>query len=188
MSLPCAEEATHLLPSNSCAGFELRSLDLIALDLALEPLAEIDPELVRERGGRELIARSLRLGESLRLLRVDPGGVDSTIDSGSDLLKALLRSSPLRVPHEHVTPTTLAFSLTPLRARCEPDSGRDIVRGAVIQAAGNLATYTCDNSDPEHDLSADVGSTRNFQYWFRDPAGGGALFDTSNAISIAILP
>jgi hypothetical protein len=64
----------------------------------------------------------------------------------------------------------------------------DIVRGALIHASGNLAVYTYDNSDNEHNLAAFVGTTRNFQYWFRDPMGGGAFFNTSNAISIAILP
>ena len=64
----------------------------------------------------------------------------------------------------------------------------DITRGAVISAAGNVATYTYDNSDTQHNLSAFIGSTRNFQYWFRDPAAGGAFFNTSNAVSIAILP
>jgi hypothetical protein len=64
----------------------------------------------------------------------------------------------------------------------------NIVRGAVIQGSGNVATYTYDNSDAKHSLAGQVGSTRNFQYWFRDPAAGGAFFNTSNAISIAILP
>ena len=63
-----------------------------------------------------------------------------------------------------------------------------LTRGDVIQAAGNVATYTYDNSDAKHSLSAFIGSTQNFQYWFRDPMGGGALFNTSNAISIAVLP
>ncbi len=61
-------------------------------------------------------------------------------------------------------------------------------RGATISASGNRATYTYDNSDGKHRLGAFAGMTRNFQYWFRDPMGGGALFNTSNAISIAILP
>ncbi len=63
-----------------------------------------------------------------------------------------------------------------------------ITRGAVISAVGNLATYTYDDTDTEHSLVAFVGTTRRFQYWFRDPAGGGALFNTSNAVSIVILP
>ncbi len=64
----------------------------------------------------------------------------------------------------------------------------DVVRGEVITAAGNRATYSYDNSGPKHRLGAYVGSTRNFQYWFRDPMHGGALFNTSNAISITIFP
>jgi hypothetical protein len=63
-----------------------------------------------------------------------------------------------------------------------------IVRGELVMGASNVATYTYDNSDAKHDLSAFAGTTRNFQHWFRDPMGGGALFNTSNAISIAILP
>jgi hypothetical protein len=64
----------------------------------------------------------------------------------------------------------------------------NINRGAVIAGSGNLATYTYDNSDAKHSLGGFAGMTRHFQYWFRDPMGGGALFNTSNAISIAILP
>ncbi len=64
----------------------------------------------------------------------------------------------------------------------------NIVRGAVITGAGNLASYVYDNSDAKHSLAGHVGLTRHFQYWFRDPMGGGALFNTSNALSIAILP
>jgi Tol biopolymer transport system component len=63
-----------------------------------------------------------------------------------------------------------------------------IARGAVIQAAANVAAYTYDNSDAKHGLAGFVNTTRNFQYWFRDPMGGGALFNTSSAISIPVLP
>jgi hypothetical protein len=64
----------------------------------------------------------------------------------------------------------------------------NIVRGAVVMGAGNVATYTYDNSNAQHSLAAFVGTTRNFQHWFRDPMGGGAFFNLSNAISIAIAP
>ena len=67
-------------------------------------------------------------------------------------------------------------------------AGGGIVRGAVVSSAGNAATYAYDNSDPKHSLAAFIGSTRHFQHWFRDPMGGGALFNTSNATSIPVLP
>jgi glucose/arabinose dehydrogenase len=34
----------------------------------------------------------------------------------------------------------------------------------------------------------EAGATWNFQFWFRDPAGGGAAFDTSDALSILFCP
>ncbi len=62
------------------------------------------------------------------------------------------------------------------------------MRGAVILPSGIVATYRYDNSDRKHALTPFAGTTRHFQYWFHDPAGGGAAFNTSDAISIAILP
>jgi hypothetical protein len=64
----------------------------------------------------------------------------------------------------------------------------NVKRGALIFATGNFANYTYDNSDAKHTLAAPVGAPRKFQYWHRDPMGGGAAFNTSNAISIDILP
>jgi hypothetical protein len=63
-----------------------------------------------------------------------------------------------------------------------------IARGVVVLAAGNVATYAYDNSDAKHSLAGFVGTTRNFQHWFRDAFGGGALFNTSTAISILVQP
>jgi hypothetical protein len=64
----------------------------------------------------------------------------------------------------------------------------DLVRGIVTHAWDQSASYRYDNSDAEHGLGAYVGMTRHFQYWFRDPVAGGAFFNTSDAISIAVLP
>jgi hypothetical protein len=64
----------------------------------------------------------------------------------------------------------------------------NLKRGTVTSGSGNLATYTYDNSNSRHDLSAHVGSNRNFQFWFRDPMGGGAQYNTTNGLSILILP
>ncbi len=63
-----------------------------------------------------------------------------------------------------------------------------IVRGAVVMAVGNVATYTYDNSDAQHSMAAFVGTVRNYQHWYRDPADGGAFFNLSNAISLLIAP
>ncbi len=63
-----------------------------------------------------------------------------------------------------------------------------IVRGAPVLAAGQQASYRYDGSDARHDLSGWIGSTRHFQFWFRDAMGGGALFSTSDAVSIVIDP
>ncbi len=64
----------------------------------------------------------------------------------------------------------------------------DLVRGALVHASGNFVSYAYDNSDTQHSLVPFAGSYRHFQYWFRDGAGGGALFNTSNGISILLLP
>jgi hypothetical protein len=64
----------------------------------------------------------------------------------------------------------------------------DMVRGAVIHPWSHFASYHYDNSDAGHDLAAYVGTTRHFQYWFRDPVAGGAYFNTSNAVSVVVLP
>ena len=64
----------------------------------------------------------------------------------------------------------------------------DVRRGRVVHAAGGSAAYIYDNSHPRRSLAGLEGTTRNFQHWFRDPMGGGAGFNTSNAIAIGILP
>jgi hypothetical protein len=63
-----------------------------------------------------------------------------------------------------------------------------ITRGEVVAANNNSASYSYDNSDTAHSLSAFVGSSRQFQHWFRDPMGGGSFFNLSTAVSITIQP
>ena len=64
----------------------------------------------------------------------------------------------------------------------------DLVRGVTIQGQGNLVTYGYDNTSSRRSMLDFVAKRRNFQYWFRDPQGGGAFYNTSNAISILITP
>jgi hypothetical protein len=61
-------------------------------------------------------------------------------------------------------------------------------RGLAVTALGKVVSYTYNNSNSKRSLAGHVGSTRNFQYWFRDPMAGGAAFNTSDAIAIGILP
>jgi hypothetical protein len=67
----------------------------------------------------------------------------------------------------------------------------NLVRGMVVQASGNVATYTYDNSVPRRSLMSHIGQVRNFQHWYRDPmnaANCGFSYSTSNAISFGIRP
>ena len=66
--------------------------------------------------------------------------------------------------------------------------GGALVRGATVLPSGGQAEYVYDASDAQHSLGAFAGTTRHFQYWFRDPAAGGARFDASDAITIVIRP
>jgi len=52
-----------------------------------------------------------------------------------------------------------------------------------VVASGNLATYVVDVV-----AAGLIVGTTNFQYWGRDPAGGGAFFNTSNGLSITFIP
>ena len=62
------------------------------------------------------------------------------------------------------------------------------LRGKPFHPSGDRLAYTFDNSDSAHSLMAYVGTLRYFQAFFRDPAAGGAAFNSSDAIAVAILP
>ncbi len=51
-----------------------------------------------------------------------------------------------------------------------------------------MGSYTYDNSDAQHSLATFVGSTRQFQYWFRDLDHYPDSSNNSTAIAILILP
>ncbi len=55
-----------------------------------------------------------------------------------------------------------------------------LLRGQVVHPTGQTFTYHW----PTAGLAA---GTRYFQYWFRDPQGGGAFFNTSDGIAIPLL-
>ena len=58
-----------------------------------------------------------------------------------------------------------------------------VVRLPIVNGSGNTAQYTVD-------LAAQgiVPGTYDFQYWFRDPAGGGAFFNLSDGLEIVFVP
>jgi hypothetical protein len=142
-------------------------------------------------GGADVFVRDLgEIGTSYCTSSVNSTGSAAEISASGSASAAAgdLELSAFAVPHKpgifvHGSDRTeLPFGNGFLCTR----SG--IARGAVTQPTGNVAQYVYDNSDPLHSVAAFVNTTRNFQYWFRDPAGGGTFFNTSNAISIAILP
>ena len=61
-------------------------------------------------------------------------------------------------------------------------------RGQVVVATGNLLSYTYDNSNMKRSLIPWASQTRNFQAWFRDPMGGGSLFNLSNGLEVLLGP
>jgi hypothetical protein len=64
-----------------------------------------------------------------------------------------------------------------------------LVRGGVVTGVANRAEWVYDwNLGPKHDLRGVAGQTKNFQYWYRDPMGGGAAYNTSNAVAVHIDP
>ena len=66
--------------------------------------------------------------------------------------------------------------------------GGTVRRGSLLPAMGQTTVYTYDRSSAARDLSAFLGTTRNFQCWYRAPMAGGARFNTSKAVSIEVLP
>ena len=56
-----------------------------------------------------------------------------------------------------------------------------IVRSPVVTGVGNSASYSFENT------SFAPGQTAYFQHWFRDPAAGGAFFNTSYALEVMFL-
>ena len=72
--------------------------------------------------------------------------------------------------------------------RCVDGAGLGLFRLPVVQAAGNTMTHALDlTSPPQAGGAITPGSTWFFQAWYRDPAAGGALFDTSDGLRITFL-
>ena len=69
-------------------------------------------------------------------------------------------------------------------------NGRFCVGGSVTRlpvvmtGASGYATYALDLGATPHAASLTAGSSWNFQFWFRDPAGGGAAFNLSHGMAV----
>lgn len=63
-------------------------------------------------------------------------------------------------------------------------------RFPAVQIDGlGAASYAIDNGNPPPTLPTfAVGETWNFQFWLRDPAGGGSNFDFSDGLSVTFQP
>ena len=64
-----------------------------------------------------------------------------------------------------------------------------VTRFPLVQTdAFGIATYGVDNQSPPALGKIVPDSTWNWQFWFRDPMGGGAGFNTSNGLSVNYCP
>ena len=58
----------------------------------------------------------------------------------------------------------------------------------VISAPWGEAVHSLDNTDASHLGNIQAGTSWNFQFWYRDPADGGATFNLSDAVMIPFRP
>jgi len=101
--------------------------------------------------------------------------------SGSDLAGA---GNQLTLTAEPVPDQPGIFFFGPNPIRVPFGNGFLCVGGGLtrllppVAASGQVAQKTIDNAPFA------IGDVRYFQYWFRDPAGGGAAFNTSDAVGV----
>ena len=64
--------------------------------------------------------------------------------------------------------------------------GGQVYRLNIVQSdAFGVATFTLDiNNPPQVSGQITAGSIWNFQFWYRDPAAGGAFFNLSNGVEV----
>ncbi len=74
--------------------------------------------------------------------------------------------------------------------RCVGGAVTRLYPAAVADVFGNVA-MALDYSQPPMNSGPGMitaGSVHNFQYWYRDPAGGGASYNLSNALNVIFTP
>ena len=68
--------------------------------------------------------------------------------------------------------------------RCVGGAGANVHRLPLTQGAGASLIHEVDFDTPPAAQTLVAGSTWNFQAWFRDPMGGGAGFNLSDALTV----
>lgn len=72
--------------------------------------------------------------------------------------------------------------------RCVGGGGNPQYRLPITLPVGGVLSYTLDYDSTPTGGDIEVASTWHFQGWFRDPAGGGELFDLSDAVTVTFGP
>lgn len=60
--------------------------------------------------------------------------------------------------------------------------------GVTVASSGGIAGRTLNYASLPANAAITAGSTKNFQFWYRNPAGGGAGFNLSDGLSILFCP
>jgi len=72
--------------------------------------------------------------------------------------------------------------------RCVGGSVTRLNPPIVISSPWGEAIHSVDNTHPTNLSNIQPGSNWNFQFWYRDPAAGGATFNLSDALSVPFIP
>jgi hypothetical protein len=72
--------------------------------------------------------------------------------------------------------------------RCVGGSVTRLNPPTIISAPWGEAIHALDNTLPENIANIQAGTSWNFQFWYRDPAGGGATFNLSDAVMVPFRP
>lgn len=134
---------------------------------------------------------AIGLGERYCAAAVNSVGVGARLDASGSVSVAAndLRLFASPVPLRQ----TGIFYCGPSQAQVPFGNGWRCVDGALLRfpprkAVGTVLLADLDNAAPPFAGLIVSGSRWNFQVWYRDPTGGGAYFNTTDALSILFEP